>query len=394
VPIITTNGNYKYVGRLVVNFDKEGHIISVDPTSGPVRVAGDDCDGTLPCNDAVAPDPEVQANVVEPVKAYVASLANNIIASSAVALEGRRSPGVRTQETNLGNLIADSLLWQANQLADDFGVAPAQVALQNGGGIRNDSLIPAGDISELTTFSIAPFLNFVSIVPNIPPVQFKEILENAVSKAPTADGRFAQIGGFSVVYDPAGTPQVIDVATGAITQAGTRVVEIRLDDGTYLVQNGAVVAGAPAVNVATIDFLANGGDQYPFNKASFTRLGVTYQQALSNYIVNGLNGQITTTDYPEGGAGRITTGSIPTTLAAPAPVASTPTTEPTAEPTTAPTGEPTPTDTPTPEPTTEPTAEPTTEPTSEPTPTDTPTPEPTTPPTAEPTTEPTSQPAP
>jgi 5'-nucleotidase len=310
VPIITTNGDYKYVGRLVVDFDKEGRIISVDPSSGPVRVAGDDCGGTLPCNDAVAPDPQVQALVVDPVAAYVAGLANNIIATSEVALEGRRDPGVRTQETNLGNLMADSLLWQANQLAPDFGVAPAQVAMQNGGGIRNNSLIPAGNISELTTFSIAPFLNFVAMVPDIPPAQFKEIMENAVSRVEFVDGRFAQIAGFSMVYDPAGTPQLIDVTTGAITQAGSRVVEIRLDDGTYIVQNGAVVAGAPSVNVATIDFLANGGDQYPFRPAPFTRLGATYQQALSNYIVSALGGVITAADYPEGGEGRITTGTV------------------------------------------------------------------------------------
>jgi 5'-nucleotidase len=289
------------VGRLVVDFDKEGRIISVDPSSGPVRVAG----GNNP--DAVAPDPQLQALVVEPVAAYVAGLANNIIATSEVALEGRRSPGVRTQETNLGNLMTDSLLWQANQLAPAFGVAPAQVALQNGGGIRNDSLIPAGNISELTTFDIAPFLNFVVIVPDIPPAQFKQIMENAVSRTPVADGRFAQIAGFSLVYDPAGTPQLIDIATGQITQPGSRVVEIRLDDGTYIVQNGAVVAGAPSVSVATIDFLANGGDQYPFMGAPFTRVGATYQQALSNYIVSGLGGVITAADYPEGGEGRITT---------------------------------------------------------------------------------------
>jgi 5'-nucleotidase len=35
-------------------------------------------------------------------------------------------------------------------------------------------------------------------------------------------------------------------------------------------------------------------------------LGGAYQQALSNYIQNGLGGLIGATDYPEGGEGRIT----------------------------------------------------------------------------------------
>ena len=57
--------------------------------------------------------------------------------------------------------------------------------------------------------------------------------------------------------------------------------------------------------MATIDFLARGGDQYPYRDAPFTNLGVSYQQALANYIEAGLNGKVTTSDYPEGGEGRI-----------------------------------------------------------------------------------------
>ena len=60
--------------------------------------------------------------------------------------------------------------------------------------------------------------------------------------------------------------------------------------------------------MATVDFLARGGDQYPYRGARFTRLGVTYQQALVNFIREGLDGRITAAAYPEGGQGRITTG--------------------------------------------------------------------------------------
>lgn len=300
VPVVTTAGDYKYVGKLVVGFDRHGIVVDVDEeASGPVRVAG----GSHP--DAVPADPLVQSLVVDPVSEYVAGLAANVIGTSEVALEGRRDPGVRTEETNLGNLLADALLWQANELAADFGAPPANVAIQNGGGIRNNSLIPAGPITELHTFDIAAFANFVSIVPDIPPAQFKEILENLVSRMPLADGRFGQVAGFSFTYSLAGTAQVVD-NDGVVLTPGSRIQEVRLDDGTYIVQAGALVPGAPSVNISTNDFSARGGDQYPFRGAPFTTVGVTYQQALFNYIVDALGGLIAAADYPEGGEGRIT----------------------------------------------------------------------------------------
>jgi 5'-nucleotidase len=254
--------------------------------------------------DAVAPDTAIQTQVVNRVKAYTDGLAKNIIATSEVKLEGRRNPGVRTVETNEGNLMADALLWQARELASEFGVAAPDVAIQNGGGIRNNNVIAAGPITELDTFSIAPFSNFLTIVVNVPPGQFKEIMENAVSQVEEAGGRFAQISGFRMVYDMGGVPQKLD-EKGNVVAAGTRVREIVLNDGRAIVRDGAVLPSAPSVSVATLDFLARGGDQYPYRDAAFTSLGVSYQNALSNYIAKALGGRISASGYPEGGEGRI-----------------------------------------------------------------------------------------
>jgi 5'-nucleotidase len=301
VPVITTAGDYKYVGRLVVGFDKAGKVVAVDETaSGPVRVSGNPLDP-----DSVGPDPEVQVRVVEPVAAYVAELAAEQVGVSQVALEGRR-PQIRQRETNLGNLMADALRWQANRLAASFGVPPADVAIQNGGGIRNNSLIPAGPISLLNTFEIAAFANFVSIAPAIPSAQFKEILENGVSRLPGEDGRFGHWSGVTITYSLGGVAQVLDNA-GTVLTPGTRIRDVRLDDGRWVVVNGAPVAGV-TVNIASNDFTIQGGDQYPFRGAAFTRLGVTYQQALANYIEEaaGLNGVVSAALYPEGGEGRLT----------------------------------------------------------------------------------------
>jgi 2',3'-cyclic-nucleotide 2'-phosphodiesterase (5'-nucleotidase family) len=297
VPVVTTAGGYGYVGQLVAAFDRQGNLLMVHETSGPVRVAG----GDQP--DAVQPDPELQMRVVEPLLEALEERANTIVGISEVDLDGRR-PFVRTQETNEGNLIADALLWQATQLAPGFGISTPDVGLQNGGGIRNDTIIAAGPVTVLDTENMVPFANFVSIVENISREQFKEILENAVSRVENTDGRFAQISGFSFVYDAAAAPRLLD-SQGNLIQDGVRVQEVTLDDGTVIVSSGTVVPG-PSLTIATIDFLARGGDQYPYQGAPFTTLGVTYQQALRNYIEIGLGGLIRASDYPFGGEGRIT----------------------------------------------------------------------------------------
>jgi 2',3'-cyclic-nucleotide 2'-phosphodiesterase (5'-nucleotidase family) len=247
--------------------------------------------------DGVAPDPEVQTRVVAPVEAFVSELAARIVATSEVELDGRRSR-VRTVETNLGNLVGDALLWQARERAAEFGAPLPQVALQNSGGIRNDNVIPPGSLSELTTFSVLPFSNFVAVVPNLSREQFKELLENAVSRVEFTDGRFAQIAGFEFSYTTtATTAQVVNTA-GEVLTPGTRVRSVVLDDGTVIVADGVVQPGA-GITIATIDFLANGGDQYPYRGVPFTILtGVTYQLALENYLRTGLNGVVTAAAYP------------------------------------------------------------------------------------------------
>ncbi|RZV40947.1 MAG: ExeM/NucH family extracellular endonuclease, partial [Acidimicrobiia bacterium] len=293
VPVVTTPGEYKYLGELWIGFDPDGK--STLWAGSPIRIQG-------------AQDAGIFDAAVAPVIAATETLDATVIGTSEVALDGTRT-AVRGVESNEGNLIADALRWQATQLADSFGVAVPDVAIQNGGGIRNNTVIEAGDITLLDTFDMVPFPNFVTVLEGIPRGQFKEILENAYSQVP-GGGRFAQISGFTVSYDIAKTAQVLN-DDGTVDVAGERIQDVVLDDGTVLVADGAVVAGDP-ITIATIDFLARGGDQYPYRGAPFTSVGVSYQQALANYIVDGLGGAITAADYPEGGEGRITqTETIP-----------------------------------------------------------------------------------
>ncbi|MBT3256083.1 MAG: bifunctional metallophosphatase/5'-nucleotidase [Deltaproteobacteria bacterium] len=294
IPVVTCPGGYRYIGRFVAVFDILGNIVKVlDSRSGPRRVSG------VP-PDAVARDPLVVEMVTEPVKQSVDGLASQIVGFSQVELDGVRAR-IRKQETNLGDLMADAILWQARQVAKAFDLPSPDVALQNGGGIRNNDVRGPGEISKKDTFDIAPFSSFVTLVPHIPRDQFKDILENAYSAVASSSGRFAQVSGFEVVVDLAQEGRDPD---NPEAHPGRRVRDLVLNDGTVIVMDGEVFPG-PGLNVATLDFLAGGGDQYPFGDASFTQLGISYQQALSNYMEQGLGGVITADQYPEGGEGRI-----------------------------------------------------------------------------------------
>jgi 5'-nucleotidase len=306
VPLVTTGGEYRYVGRLRVSFDgSTGEITRLDPESGPVRVAG----GSHA--DAVAPDREIETGVMLPVQTYVGLLEKNVIARSGVPLNGKRS-AVRSRATNMGDLVADSILAEARRLAGDLGIKSPAVALINGGGIRNNTILAAGKLTERDTYDIAPFANFLAVFENVPISVFKDLLENAVSRIDahgnpggSGTGRFAQIAGFQLEYDSSRQAMTIG-NDGRIVTTGKRITRLYLDDRTLLIENGQILVDpAYPVTIATTDFLARGGDQYPLQSLPFIRLFTTYQEALSNYLTRNLGGMIKPEDYPVGGNGRI-----------------------------------------------------------------------------------------
>jgi 5'-nucleotidase len=307
IPVVTTSGGYRYLGRLIVEFDEDGNLLEFDDESGPVRVTTGDFD------DAVEANQKVARRVVEPVTAYVEALATTVVATTQVPLNSARgtilvqgdpptpvipiqviNPGERVSNTNLGNIAADSMLWQATELAGAFGVAAPDIAFQNGGGIRLPDTLLFGaatvgspvNVTRLDINNQFPFPNFVSMVENVPVTQLKAILENAVSRVEFVDGRFAHVAGMSYEWDSTGTPNVDRVRT--ITVGGTEVYA----GGAYQVPE------TTTFNVATIDFLARGGDGYDFGGLPFTTLGVTYEQAMLNYLAGPLGGVITEAAYP------------------------------------------------------------------------------------------------
>lgn len=297
VPLVTTAGKYKYVGRLTAIFDSQGSLLATEDAA-PVRVAG----GAEP--DAVQSDPDLVALVTQPLTEALAQQAATVVAQSEVALDAT-AVTIQQMETNVGNLVADALLARAQLLAPQFGAPDPDIALVNAGGIPADQVLPAGDISQLDLVNLLPFASFLSVVESIPPSQLKELLENAVSEVETSDGRFAQVAGFRFAWDPNGTAQQVD-DEGNVLVPGTRIREVVLDGNIPLVSNGVVVPNAPDVDIATLDFTARGGDQYPYRGAPFTVLGLTYKTAVQDFLTQDLGGDIRLVDYPPGGEGRIT----------------------------------------------------------------------------------------
>jgi 5'-nucleotidase len=321
VALVSSAGKYKYVGKLDVQFNAAGDIVTA--TGNALRIADVSVDAT----NGVSRDAGLMSTVDVPVASHIAVLDANKVAVVEHPLEGRRtgpnSTGIRRTETNLGNLMADSIIFAAQRDAAlaGLGLSGPIVGLQNGGGIRNDSLIPASvngvpSFSELNTFEVAAFNNRVAVAEDISAAKLKQILEHSV--AAINGGQFGQWGGLKFTYIP----------TAAV---GSRVVDVYVDMGgglfDQIINNGNVVPGAPLIDIASIDFLFTntgnglGGDNYPLADLTITKFLTTYQEALLDYVQTpvidgGLGGVISAAQYPLAKRDRIIAVPEPTSVAA------------------------------------------------------------------------------
>jgi len=308
VPLITTKGNYNYLGRFDLSFDGNGKVTSYNKaTSYPRRVVpASTVAQTLGVTDAVIPDRRVVEAAEVPLNACLAGFAKPIASSQVVFATDRGSStvlGVRTAETNGGNLVADSFIHAYSTRAAAAGLpAPSAanpvVALQNGGGVRQNGGVTlptsgvAGAISRGNTFDLLPFDNRLVAISNVSATDIKEIMERSCSVGTSGGGQFLQIGGMKVTCSRTGTAMVVsnptgDSYAGDVTTAGTRVKDVTLTDGRALVKDGAVVAGAAAVTVVSNNFTAEGGDNYPtLAKLTKVGFGVSYEQALYDYLLS------------------------------------------------------------------------------------------------------------
>lgn len=288
--VVNTDGSYKYLGRLVIDFDADGNVIadSYDAdVSGAYATTGEMV-AELEAEDLI--DPEIQA-IVDAIEEQIIATESNVFGYSDVFLNGNRSgtfdaddtDGVRTQETNLGNLTADANLAAAKDI-DDTVV----LSIKNGGGIRasiGETIVPAGGsealrsanaelvdgdgntikaeggISQTDIQTALAFNNGLTLL-TVTKAELIAVLEHGVSAIDSAAeggvaGSFPQVSGVTFSYD-----DTLD--------AGARIIDAAIvdEDGsilTELMRDGVVVGDVnETFRIVTLNFMADGGDGYPF----------------------------------------------------------------------------------------------------------------------------------
>ena len=279
VYLVNMEGNYRYVGRLVVQFDPAGVITNVDSRSGAYAT---DAQGVIDTGNS-APHPAIPP-LMNTLAGIIDTKDGNRSGRTAVYLNGLPDE-VESEETNLGDLTADANLARG-RLAD-----PAtSISFKNGGGIGDSigairdeggvlSRVPPlpnprvgktnGEVSQLDIENALRF-NDGLVLLTITAQQLRDALEWGVSGS-GAPGQFPQVGGLAFAFDSSRTPMTLtrdtnNVPTG-IASTGERVrsLVVRTANGglDLLVENGKMVGNTNRVfRMVTLDFLANGGDSY------------------------------------------------------------------------------------------------------------------------------------
>ncbi|MCM1183868.1 MAG: bifunctional metallophosphatase/5'-nucleotidase [Roseburia sp.] len=208
-------------------------------------------------------------------------------ATTTSQLNGNRAPGVRTEETNLGDFAADAYKYIAQTYADENDMdMTIDAAIQNGGGIR--ATIEPGDISMDTLYTVFPYGNTISIV-TVTGEELLEALEASCFACPDALGGFPQVSGIVFTIDTtvpyAQGAQYPDSTYFAPAAPGSRV--------TIESVGGKDFDLKATYNIAVNNFMADGGDTYYVfaQSANVIETGVVDAEGLISYV-NSLNGVI------------------------------------------------------------------------------------------------------
>ncbi len=296
VLVVNTNGDFTYLGRLVVEFDEAGVIKpeTLDPAlNGAWR------SDQLP-QTSFQSLAAVEA-ITEPLEAVLQAKDGNVFGLTSVFLEGRRG-NVRSEETNLGNLTADANLWYARH-SDDAVL----ISLKNGGGIRAEigqvlqppgtsdpadvqylppqanvsSGKPQGGVSQLDLETALRFNNGL-VTLSVTGAELADIIEHAVSGADAGatPGSFPQVGGVRFSFDPSQPARAAGDTNQGAAMVPSRVRNLAVVDDSGAVIAQIIVDGAlqndaanQSFRVVTLNFIAQNciadatascGDGYPY----------------------------------------------------------------------------------------------------------------------------------
>ncbi|MGI9419618.1 MAG: bifunctional metallophosphatase/5'-nucleotidase [Geminicoccaceae bacterium] len=240
--------------------DDDEEVVEVLPTWRYISTAG------------IAPDAEIKAVV----DAYNEDLDKELdvpVGTTNVALDSRRST-VRSEESNMGNLIADAT-------RETLG---ADVSIANGGGIRGDRTYDAGaTLTRKDILSELPFGNTAVLI-ELSGADLLAALENGVSQVEDTAGRFPQVSGMRYTFDAAREPgdRVTEVTVGGASLDLDATYKVAINDYIYgggdgyeaLTRGDAIIDPSGAVLLASVvmDYIEAKGEVAPEVEGRITRL--------------------------------------------------------------------------------------------------------------------------
>jgi len=182
----------------------------------------------IPIDSRILPPDEEVAHLLKFYSDQLTRKLDTTIGKAQVELNGERHV-IRSQESNLGNLIADIIRHDTQ----------TEISFVNAGSIR--SSIKEGEITLGDLYRVFPFVGNTVVTFKLDGEAIWEALENSVSQVEKSAGRFLQVSGLTYTYDPK-------------APLGHRILEVKV--------NGTPLAPGQIYSVSTTNYLAEGGDGY------------------------------------------------------------------------------------------------------------------------------------
>ncbi|XP_050665744.1 protein 5NUC-like isoform X4 [Leptidea sinapis] len=188
VPVVQAYAYTKYLGKLHMVFNTNGDLIKAD--GNPVLL-----DNSIP------QDPEV-LSIIDKYREKVLNFTEEIIGNTTVVLDGLVT--CQHKECNLGNLIADAMVYKYSSEYTGKEWTDAPIAIIQGGGIRSSismaqksAIVTKGDL--ITALPFEGVLVVVTMNGSI----LMQMLEHSVANLNDIyyPGEFLQVSGLKIVYD-------------------------------------------------------------------------------------------------------------------------------------------------------------------------------------------------
>jgi 2',3'-cyclic-nucleotide 2'-phosphodiesterase (5'-nucleotidase family) len=246
----------RYLGNLNVTFSPTGTVASYG--GNPIFMAN-----------SIAQDPVVQGIISPTYNVPLEALRNTVVATTTapMSLTINSVQICRERECELGNFVAEALLWKVNSTLPVTELY--EIAFENGGGLR--APIDQGSVTVGEVMELLPFGNAIATF-ELTGTHVISAVENGLSRfQQSGNGRFAQVAGLRYVWDPS-------------KPIGSRVWRVEVKEGNVW----QPISPTKVYRVVSNDFMRKGGDGYTvflqaLNPYDF---GPALDQAAMDYLMS------------------------------------------------------------------------------------------------------------